>query len=359
VRLVLGLISFAAGFFTAVEIVRLDRTVTQRFEGRLFRVPSRVFSAPTVLYPGIDAQHIELRGTLRRLGYREEIRQTSGGGPLERGRFVWGPTQIEVNLRPFEHPTRSEPGREVAIHLDDGVIQDIVDVRDGRSLAAVLLEPERVGAYYGPDREQRELVRLGEVPRHLIDAVLAVEDQRFEQHPGIDFRRIGGALLANLREGRVAQGGSTLTQQLVKNFFLTPERTLQRKLREAAMALVIELRYGKDAILESYLNEMAKLPVSTLEKPLGTCAWKSRLCWPRSFRARMRSRLSARRTEHFAAATSCCGSCTDRAGSTTPASRRQAPSRCASRPSRRIGARCGTSSTRCAGSSPTSTTPTC
>jgi penicillin-binding protein 1B len=214
VRLVLGLISFAAGFVTAVEIVRLDRTVTQRFEGRLFRVPSRVFSAPTVLYPGIDAQRIELRGTLRRLG------------------------------------------REVAIRLADGVIQDIVDVRDGTLLAAVLLEPERVGAYYGPDREQRELVRLEEVPSHLIDAVLAVEDQRFEQHPGIDFRRIGGALLANLREGRVAQGGSTLTQQLVKNFFLTPERTLQRKLREAAMALVIELRYGKDAILESYLNEI-------------------------------------------------------------------------------------------------------
>ncbi|UCE86021.1 MAG: PBP1A family penicillin-binding protein [Deltaproteobacteria bacterium] len=255
-RLALGLIAFVAGFATAVLVVRLDRTVTQRFEGRLFRVPSRVFSAPTVLYPGIDAWRIDLRGTLQRLGYREEIRHASGGGPLERGRFVWGGSQVMVNLRPFEHPTRSEPGREVVIQLADGVIQDIVDARVGGSVAAVLLEPERVGAYYGPDREQRELVRLDEVPRHLIDAVLAVEDQRFEQHPGIDFRRIGGALLANLREGRVAQGGSTLTQQLVKNFFLSPERTLRRKLREALMALLIEFRYGKEAILESYLNEI-------------------------------------------------------------------------------------------------------
>ena len=86
--------------------------------------------------------------------------------------------------------------------------------------------------------------------------MLAVEDQRFATHSGIDFRRIVGALLANLRAGRVAQGGSTLTQQLVKNFFLTPERSWRRKLREACMALIVEARYDKNAILEAYLNEI-------------------------------------------------------------------------------------------------------
>jgi penicillin-binding protein 1B len=120
----------------------------------------------------------------------------------------------------------------------------------------VLLEPEPLGAYYGPVREQRELVRLTDVPQHLIDAVLSVEDQRFATHSGIDLRRIAGAMLANLRAGRVAQGGSTLTQQLVKNFFLTPERTWRRKLREAFMALIVEARYDKHEILEAYLNEI-------------------------------------------------------------------------------------------------------
>ena len=94
------------------------------------------------------------------------------------------------------------------------------------------------------------------MPRHLVDAILAVEDQRFETHRGIDPRRIAGAFLANLRAGRVAQGGSTLTQQLVKNFFLTPERTLKRKAQEALMALLVEARYDKDEILQAYLNEI-------------------------------------------------------------------------------------------------------
>jgi penicillin-binding protein 1B len=119
-----------------------------------------------------------------------------------------------------------------------------------------LLEPEPVGAYYGPAHEQRELVRLGGVPRHLVDAVLAVEDQRFEEHGGIDWVRILGAAWANVRARSIQQGGSTLTQQLVKNFFLTPERTLERKVQEAAMAVLVEARYSKPKILEAYLNEI-------------------------------------------------------------------------------------------------------
>ena len=92
----------------------------------------------------------------------------------------------------------------------------------GRASACCPSSPELVGAYYGPDRAQRELVRVGDLPPHLVGAVLAVEDQRFFDHQGVDVLRILGALCANLRSGRVIQGGSTLTQQLVKNFFLTP-----------------------------------------------------------------------------------------------------------------------------------------
>jgi penicillin-binding protein 1B len=140
--------------------------------------------------------------------------------------------------------------------LAGNLIEELRDADSGRELGAAFLEPELVGAYYGPDHEQRELVRVGDVPPHLVDAILAVEDQRFLSHRGVDLRRIAGALLANLRAGGIREGGSTLTQQLVKNFFLTPERSFQRKLQEAVMALIVEARYEKDAILEAYLNEI-------------------------------------------------------------------------------------------------------
>jgi penicillin-binding protein 1B len=163
---------------------------------------------------------------------------------------------VRVHLHAFEHPTRAEPARDIVMRLSEGTIEEMRELPRGREVGAVLLEPEQVGAFYGSDREQRELVRLDDVPQHLVDAILSVEDRRFESHMGIDPRRIAGALLANMRAGGIAQGGSTLTQQLVKNFFLTPERTLRRKATEAVMALLVEARYDKPAILEAYLNEI-------------------------------------------------------------------------------------------------------
>ncbi|MFP8874904.1 MAG: PBP1A family penicillin-binding protein [Myxococcota bacterium] len=244
--------AFACGFLLSIWIVRLDRIVVARFEGRRFEVPSVVLSAPTILYPGMDWRTQGLRDTLRRLGYREQ----QARGALTRGSFRWQRTRAQIHLRAFEHPSRSEPARVVEIRLKGSKLGEIRELPDGRELGAVLVEPERIGAYYGRQREQRDLVHLTEVPPHLIAAILATEDRRFESHHGIDFRRVGGALLVNLRAGRIRQGGSTLTQQLVKNFFLTPARTLSRKLQEAAMALLVEYRYTKGAILEAYLNEI-------------------------------------------------------------------------------------------------------
>ncbi|MBW2716073.1 MAG: PBP1A family penicillin-binding protein [Deltaproteobacteria bacterium] len=245
-------VGFVAGFACSVVVIRLDRIVQARFDGQRFRVPSRVYSAPSILYPGLDIKLADLRGTLTRLGYRE----AGSGGSVPEGQYSWQKLRIRVHLRAFEHPTRSEPARDVVFRILDGTIEEILELPAGRTVGAVLVEPEQLGAYYGPSREQRELVGLDDLPPHLVDAIVAVEDQRFEAHPGIDVRRIGGALLANLRAGGIRQGGSTLTQQLVKNFFLTPERTLKRKAHEAVMALLVELRYDKREILETYLNEI-------------------------------------------------------------------------------------------------------
>jgi penicillin-binding protein 1B len=252
---VLGIALFlagsAAGGIVGRQLAELDRIVRARFEGTLFRVPSRVLSAPLILYPGLDPSLIDVRGTLERLGYREAT-----GSSLPLGRYRWSDREVRVHRRAFEHPSRAEPARLVALTLSATSIESIRDLQTKREIGALFLEPEAVGAYYGPDREQRELVRIDEVPQQMKDAVMAVEDQRFYSHIGLDFWRIGGAMAANLRAGSFVQGGSTLTQQLMKNFFLTPDKSLQRKVEEAAMAVITDARYEKDAILEAYLNEI-------------------------------------------------------------------------------------------------------
>jgi penicillin-binding protein 1B len=249
---IVAVVAVLAGFWASTWVLEQDRIVVARFEGRRFSVPSKVLSAPTILYPGLDWKRIELPDTLDRLSYREH----TAPGDLPPGRYRWAGGALLVHVRAFEHPSRREPARYVEIRLAGNYIDSIVELPDRREVGAALLEPELVGAYYGLDREQRDLVRLEELPRHLSDAVLAVEDQRFESHHGVDLRRIAGAFLANVRAGGIRQGASTLTQQLVKNFFLTPEQTIRRKLTEAVMAVLVEARYDKEEILESYLNEV-------------------------------------------------------------------------------------------------------
>lgn len=250
--LVLG-VAFLVGFAGARTLVGIDQELRKRFEGTLFRVPSRVFAAPLILYPGADFERLDLAGTLKRLGYRP----APEGAPLDIGRYHWGPDGVRLHRRAFDHPDRSERTRKVHIQFRRRAIKRIVDMESGRDIEdPLLIEPEYVGAYYGGEHEQRDLVKLANLPAHLAHAVLAVEDQRFYEHLGLDPRRIGGALLANLRSMGIAEGGSTITQQLAKNFFLTPERTLRRKLSEAIMAGLMEWRYEKPRILEAYLNEI-------------------------------------------------------------------------------------------------------
>lgn len=244
-------LSFAAGLWAAGWLLELNRIVVSRFEGRRFSVPSQVYAAPIVMYPGADWQRLDLAGWLTRMGYRKQ----NEAGPLAVGHYRWPPGRLRVHLRGFDHPQLPEPNRKVEFQLELGRIRDMWD-ENGEPVDVVALEPERISAFYGDDREQRDLVSIDHVPQHLISAVYSIEDRRFEEHHGIDPRRIAGAMLANLRAGGIREGGSTLTQQLVKNFFLTPERTFRRKATEAVMALMVEFRYEKEQILEAYLNEI-------------------------------------------------------------------------------------------------------
>ncbi len=135
-------------------------------------------------------------------------------------------------------------------------VKEIRGLRTKRTYATLTLEPELITYLFDESREKRRVVKFEELPDHLVKAVLAIEDRRFFSHPGLDPFRIIGAAVRNIKAESYIQGGSTITQQLVKNFFLTPERTFRRKVQEALLAFVLERRAQKKDILELYLNEV-------------------------------------------------------------------------------------------------------
>ncbi len=142
------------------------------------------------------------------------------------------------------------------IQFGSNTIKSISRQDNGKFISLLEIEPEEIMLFFGRERESRRLVSIQKVSEHFIHAVLAAEDHRFFQHWGIDPQGILRALITNLRHGAIRQGGSTITQQLAKNYFLTPDRSLVRKLREALLAIVMEFKYSKHEILEIYLNEI-------------------------------------------------------------------------------------------------------
>ena len=228
----------------------LSHQVRVKFEGKRWAVPARVFARPLELYEGARVTPEQLQAELQRLGYREvkhprQPAQWSRSG----GRFLF-------HTRPFLFWDGSEPGRLVEVRAGRQGVTRLRDAGEGKPLDLLRLEPPVIGSIYPAHKEDRVLVKRSDLPDHLVQALLAVEDRQFFQHHGLNLRSIARALLADIRAGRAVQGGSTLTQQLVKNFFLTPERSLWRKANEALMALIVEARYSKDEILEAYANEV-------------------------------------------------------------------------------------------------------
>ncbi|SMC21312.1 penicillin-binding protein 1B [Desulfacinum hydrothermale DSM 13146] len=232
-----------------VGFIYLSAEMEKRFSGRLWSVPATVLSDSVVIYPGQDLTISAVEDMLTARGYRPAV-----GGRLRPGEYKRSRRALRIFFRAFAYPGKDLPAREVGIRFQGGRIQEI---RTGsRPVPYLEVEPVVLARLFGKERESRHLISIKTTPENLIHAVIAIEDHRFFQHRGIDWRGILRALWVDLRAGRVVQGGSTLTQQLVKNYFLRPERTLKRKLLEAAMALVLEARYSKEQILEMYLNEI-------------------------------------------------------------------------------------------------------
>lgn len=229
-------------------MVYLDAVVTSRFEGRRFEVPSRVYARPLELYDGASVSAGSLVRELELSGYRPGDGVRAGTYQRNGGRFV-------ISTRGFLFPDGEEARRRLSLVVSGDRVSSF-SVLAGPSAAIVRLEPARIGGIYPAHREDRVLVQLEEVPELLPLGLMAVEDRRFYDHFGVAPLSIARAMLANIKAGGIVQGGSTLTQQLVKNFFLSREQTLVRKGNEALMSILLELHYDKDDILETYLNEV-------------------------------------------------------------------------------------------------------
>ncbi|HAS6174747.1 TPA: penicillin-binding protein 1B [Vibrio vulnificus] len=230
--------------------IYLDSVVKQRFEGQLFQLPTVVYARIQTLYAGENVSRPELQKELDILNYRKVSQ------PRYPGEYSSSSSKIELIRRPFEFVDGPEADRHVMLHFDASSLTRIQSLESKGDLGYLRLEPKMLGMLEKDTDEQRLFLRREQFPEIMVDALLVTEDRDFYQHDGVSPLAIARAMFVNLKAGRTVQGGSTLTQQLAKNLFLTQDRTLWRKVREAYIALILDYRYSKDRILEAYLNEV-------------------------------------------------------------------------------------------------------
>jgi penicillin-binding protein 1B len=252
-RTVFRVISWTVGALLLLLVVLgiwIYRESVGRFQVRKLRLPTRIYADYTPLRPGLAMQSDDLLEKLDRLGYREAER-------IERpGDFLRSDEGIDIYTREFNHPSGSYAAQPIRISISKSQIESVVSLKEARPLEQAALEPELLTSVLSEQLENRSPVTLQQVPQHLKDAVVVTEDVRFWRHPGVDPFGIFRAVFRNVKAGGVAEGASTLTQQLVKNYFLTSERTYKRKIIEAFMAVILDARYSKEEILEAYLNDI-------------------------------------------------------------------------------------------------------
>ncbi|CAI9007097.1 penicillin-binding protein 1B [Pseudomonas chlororaphis] len=242
----LGLVALVvlAGF-----AVYLDAVIQEKFSGKRWTIPAKVYARPLELFVGQKLSKDDFLTELDALGYRRESVVNGPGAASVSGNTV------ELNTRGFQFYEGMEQAQPVRVRFSGDYVAELSGSK-GSKLAVVRLEPLLIGGLYPKNLEDRILIKIDQVPPYLLETLVAVEDRDFYSHFGVSPKSIARAVWVNTSSGAMRQGGSTLTQQLVKNFYLTNERSLSRKLTEAMMALLLELHYDKREILEAYLNEV-------------------------------------------------------------------------------------------------------
>jgi penicillin-binding protein 1B len=233
----------------AVWYVYLDRLVSSQFEGRRWTLPAHVYASPLELYAGLQLTQAEVKHELERLQYRRVERLERPGTYRQQG------ARIDVALRPAAFADEARPAFILSIQCGAAAIDSLRD-SDGQDMPIVRLEPLMIGSIFPIHGEDRIVVTPDEVPPMLPAALKAVEDRKFDRHHGVDPEALLRALWVDMRAGQFEQGGSTLTQQLVKSYFLDPRRDVSRKAREAVMAFALESHFSKADLMNAYINEI-------------------------------------------------------------------------------------------------------
>ena len=238
----IGVVTMFVAFVAVAAYVY--KTSVGHFELRRLSLPTRIFADYTPLKVGEALQPDDLLEKLDRLGYRN-VKNAVQPGDYTAG----GGNTVEIYTREFTHPSGKYDAQHVSITFKNGAIASI-------NSENAALEPELLTSILSEQLENRRPVKLDQIPKSLQDAVIATEDTRFWHHPGVDPLGVMRALVRNITHHGVVEGGSTLTQQLVKNYYLTGERSLKRKVPEAFMAVILDAKYSKQEILEAYLNDI-------------------------------------------------------------------------------------------------------
>ncbi|AYF90100.1 penicillin-binding protein 1B [Pseudomonas sp. JS3066] len=242
----LGLVGLVvlAGF-----AIYLDAVVQEKFSGKRWTVPAKVYARPLELFVGLKLSKDDFLKELDALGYRRESVSNGPGAASVSGNAV------DLNTRGFQFYEGAEPAQRVRVRFSGDYVAGLTQA-SGADLAVTRLEPLLIGGLYPAHHEDRVLIKLDQVPAYMVETLVATEDREFFNHHGVSLKSIARAFWINATAGELRQGGSTLTQQLVKNFYLTSERSISRKATEAMMAVLLELHYDKREILEAYLNEV-------------------------------------------------------------------------------------------------------